>query len=167
MTGGASVEWAMPAPAQRDVLAPLVDLPPDAADHALVFPDGLVGCPEWRRFVLLTAADDDLPVASLASLDDAGVVLLVTDPRMILPEYAVSLSADDRASLGLAPGAAPTIYCTLSVAADGLITANLLGPLVVNPATRRGRQLVLTDSGYSTRHPVARLASEGGDACSS
>ena len=78
-----------------------------------------------------------------------------------------ALSADDRASLGLAPGAAPTIYCTLSVAADGLITANLLGPLVVNPATRRGRQLVLTDSGYSTRHPVARLASEGGDACSS
>ena len=156
----------MPAPV-RDVSAPLLELPPDAADHALVFPDGLVGCPAWRRFVLLTAADDDLPVASLASLDEDGVVLLVTDPRMIVPGYAVSLSAEDRASLGLAPGASPTIYCTLSVAADGLITANLLGPLVVNPATRRGRQLVLAESGYSTRHPVARLAGGGDHACSS
>ena len=157
----------MPAPAQREVLAPLAHLPPDAADHALVFPDGLVGCPEWRRFVLLTAADDDLPVASLASLDEAGVVLLVTDPRMILPEYAVSLSVADRASLGLAADASPTMYCTLSVAADGLITANLLGPLVVNPSTRQGRQVVLTDTGYSTRHPVAHLTHGGDAACSS
>jgi flagellar assembly factor FliW len=50
-----------------------------------------------------------------------------------------------------------TIYCTLTVGGDGLITANLLGPLVINPRTRRGRQLVLTESGYSTRHPVAQL----------
>jgi flagellar assembly factor FliW len=156
----------MPAPA-RDVSAPFLELPPDAADHALLFPEGLVGCPEWRRFVLLTIADEDLPVASLASLDQPGVVLLVADPRMILPGYAVSLSAEDRAGLGLAPGTAPNIYCTLSVVADGLITANLLGPLVVNPATRRGRQLVLAESGYSTRHPVARLAGGGDDACSS
>ena len=155
----------MLATAQR-AAAPLPDhLPTDAADHALVFRDGLVGFPDWRRFVLMTAEDEDLPVATLASLDDPAIELMVTDPRLLVPEYDLKLSAEDRASIGLQADTAPVIYCTLTLAADGLITANLLGPLVVNPRTREGRQFVLTDSGYTTRHPVARLA--GGDAACS
>jgi flagellar assembly factor FliW len=34
------------------------------------------------------------------------------------------------------------------------VTANLLGPLVINNRTGRGRQLVLSTSDYSARHPV-------------
>ena len=152
----------MHATAQRPAAPPPADLPSDAADHALVFPDGLVGCPDWRRFVLMTAEDEELPVASLVSLDDPAVELMVTDPRLVLPDYVLKLSVEDRASIGLQAEMQPAVYCTLTLAADGLITANLLGPLVVNPRTREGRQFVLTDSGYTTRHPVARLA--GGDA---
>jgi flagellar assembly factor FliW len=154
----------MPAIAQRPA-APPTDLPSDAADHALVFPDGLVGCPDWNRFVLLTSDDEELPVATLASLDNASVALMVTDPRLIAPQFELDLSLEDRASLGLTPDATPVVYCTLSVGDDGLITANLLGPLVVNSETRQGRQLVLADSGYSTRHPVARMTPDAGDAC--
>jgi flagellar assembly factor FliW len=158
----------MLATAQRPA-APLSDhLPTDAADHALVFPDGLVGFPDWRRFVLMTADDEELPVAALACLDDPAIELMVTDPRLLMPEYELKLSAEDRASIGLQADTAPIVYCTLTLAADGLISANLLGPLVINPHTRQGRQVVLTDTGYSTRHPVARLSSQGGDdACSS
>jgi flagellar assembly factor FliW len=156
----------MPATAQRPAAPLPADLPTNAADHALVFAEGLVGCPDWRRFVLMTAEDEELPVASLVSLDDPAVVLMVTDPRLLLPDYEVKLSAEDRASIGLPAGTEPAVYCTLTLAADGLITANLLGPLVVNPCTREGRQFVLTDSGYTARHPVARLAG-GDDACSS
>jgi flagellar assembly factor FliW len=157
----------MSVTAQRPGAPLSADLPTDAADHALVFPDGLVGCPDWRRFVLMTAEDEDLPVATLASLDAANVALMVTDPRLIAPQYELNLSEEDRASLGLQENTAPVVYCTLSLAADGVITANLLGPLVVNPATRQGRQFVLTESGYTTRHPVARINPGGDDACSS
>jgi flagellar assembly factor FliW len=34
------------------------------------------------------------------------------------------------------------------------ISANLLGPIVVNTETRQARQLVLDNSGYSTREPL-------------
>ena len=158
----------MLATAQRPAAPLPADLPTDAADHALVFPDGLVGCPDWRRFVLMSAEDEALPVATLVSLDDPAVELLVTDPRLLLPDYDLKLSVEDRASIGLQADAHPVVYCTLTLAADGLITANLLGPLVIDPRTRQARQVVLTDSGYSTRHPVARLSSQGGDdPCSS
>ena len=157
----------MLATAQRPAAPLTADLPTDAADHALVFPDGLVGFPAWRRFVLMTAEDEELPVASLVSLDDPAVELLVTDPRLLLPDYDLRLSVEDRASIGLQADTVPVVYCTLTLAANGLITANLLGPLVVHPGTRQGRQVVLTDTGYSTRHPVARLTPGGDAACSS
>jgi flagellar assembly factor FliW len=31
-----------------------------------------------------------------------------------------------------------------------------MGPLVIDPNSREGRQVVLADSGYSTRHPIAQ-----------
>ena len=89
--------------------------------------------------------------------------MLVTDPRLIEPGYQVCLTDEDRLGLGLASDCEPVIYCTLTLAEDGEITANLLGPLVINPETRQGRQLVLSESGYTTRHPVARITA-GGDA---
>ena len=134
--------------------------PASAASATLAFPDGLVGCQDWKNFVLLTEDEEDLPVACLQSLDQPLVRLLVTDPRLIDATYTVPLSDDDRASLDVGPAEDTALYCTLTIGADGFITANLLGPLVINPHTRRGRQLVLTDSGYSARHPVAQLQGE-------
>jgi flagellar assembly factor FliW len=124
---------------------------PTSADVAIVFPDGLVGCPDWKRFVLLVDDEEDLPVAILRSLDNPQVELLVTDPSLVEPNYIARLV--DEPSIGSADHA---VYCTLSVGGDGWITANLMGPLVIDTASRQGRQVVLADSGFSARHPVAQ-----------
>jgi len=116
------------------------------SDGSIVFPDGLIGCPDWKRFALMVDDEEEMPVALLKSLDFPEVELLITDPRLLEPAYTVE--AHDGA-----------LYCTLSVQ-DGWITANLLGPLVIDPISRKGRQLVLTDSPYSARHPVARASQE-------
>jgi flagellar assembly factor FliW len=130
-----------------------------SVDHAaaLTFSEGLVGCPDWTTFVMLSDSEEDLPVAYMQLVSDPSVRLLVTDPRLIEQSYTVTLSEQDRAELDLQPSDRTVLYSTLTVNEDGTITANLLGPLVVNARTRQGRQLVLTDSGYTTRHPVANL----------
>src|ERR1043165_2567093 len=120
-----------------------------AADASIVFPDGLVGCPDWKRFTLLVDEDEQMPVAVLRSLDYPEVELLVTDPTLLDPDYKTHIGVGQSA-----------VYCTLTVGEDGWITANLLGPLVIDPASRQGRQVVLTDSAYSSRHPVARSGEE-------
>jgi flagellar assembly factor FliW len=148
----------MSATAQSTPGLPGDQLSPEAADAAILFPEGLVGCPEWQRFVQVLDSDEDLPVAILQCLDDAAVQLIVTDPALVEPDYAAPLSSRERAELSLPSDVQPVVYCTLSITADGAISANLLGPLVVNPVTRRGLQLVLTESGYSSRHPVAHMA---------
>src|SRR3981081_342987 len=113
------------------------DTPADAAVSAITFADGLIGCPHWPHFVLITDDEEDLPVGVLQSQDDPKVSLMITDPCLILPEYTIALDAETRKALELGSGQ-PTAYCTLSVSAEGELTANLLGPLVVNPSNRRG-----------------------------
>src|SRR3982074_3586058 len=106
------------------------------ADPSVTFPEGLVGCPTWKRFVLIVEDAEELPVAMLQSLDDPDCTMLVADPKMVEPSYTVRLTAEDRGKLSLGKDAQPILYCTLSVSADGWISANLLGPLAINPITR-------------------------------
>ena len=141
--------------------------PSDLSANAIVFPEGLIGCDAWKRFVLITDDEVDMPLARLQSLDDPDMALIITNPTIVDPTYAASISDQDRAELALDASTEPVMYCTLSVQSDGWLTANLLGPLVLNPSNRTGKQLVLTDSSYSTRHPVTQLVPGDGAACSS
>jgi flagellar assembly factor FliW len=130
------------------------------ATATINFADGLVGFPTWQNFVLMTDDQENLPIGVLQSQDDPKVALLVTDPRLILQDYTVELDATTRDALQL-DSVLPAIYCTLSVTQDGTMTADLLGPLVINPSNRRAAQLVLAESAYSTRHFVAQLGQSG------
>jgi flagellar assembly factor FliW len=129
-------------------------------DPSVTFAEGLVGCPTWKRFVLIVEDAEELPVAMLQSLDDPDCTMLVADPKMVEPSYTVRLSAEDRAALALGKDGQPVLYCTLSVSADGWISANLLAPLAINPVSRQGRQLVLDESAYTTTHAIAQVSSE-------
>jgi flagellar assembly factor FliW len=59
------------------------------ADPSVTFPEGLVGCPTWKRFVLIVEDAEELPVAMLQSLDDPECTMLVADPKMVEPSYTV------------------------------------------------------------------------------
>src|SRR3982074_1218921 len=96
------------------------------ADPSVTFPEGLVGCPTWKRFVLIVEDAEELPVAMRQSLHDPSGTLLGADPRRVEPPYTVRLTAEDRAALALEKEGHPVLYCPLSVSADGWISANLL-----------------------------------------
>jgi flagellar assembly factor FliW len=132
----------------------------DLTAETVIFPAGLVGCATWKNFVLVRDDAAEVPIAKLQSLDDAHVSLIVTSPFCIDPEYQPDLSAQDRAELQLDETVQPEVFCTLTVQEDGWLTANLLGPLVVNPTNRRAKQIVLAESRYSTRAPITQLGRE-------
>lgn len=129
------------------------------SDSPIVFPNGLVGQPDWRRFLLLTP-EDDATIQVLQSVDDPNLALMVTNPIQIIPDFTITLTSEDRTTLDLSEDEQPTLLCTISIHND-LVTTNLVGPLVVNSRSRVGAQLVVVDSPYSTRHPIARLGQEG------
>lgn len=121
--------------------------------------EGLIGFPDWSNFRLSLAASN-ASVAVLSSLDQDDLHFLAIDPRQVAPEYATAIPAEALKELGVSGAEEALLLALLTV--DGQpsrITANLLGPVVVNPVTGAARQLVLTDSPYTTRHVVAHGSS--------
>lgn len=119
----------------------------------LTFPDGLLGFPDVTRFALLDAGDDGT-YFWLQSLEDPQLAFLSAVPWAFFPDYEPELSASDQDALELTDAHDAIVLCLLTIT-DDAVTANLLGPLVVNAVTRTGRQIVLGDSDYTTRAPLA------------
>ncbi|MBK5224908.1 MAG: flagellar assembly protein FliW [Acidimicrobiia bacterium] len=119
----------------------------------LEFPDGLLGFPDVTRFALVEAGDDGT-YFWLLSLDDPALAFLAAVPWAFYPGYEPELPDSDQEALALADAHDAMVLCLLTIT-DDAVTANLLGPLVVNVVTRSGRQIVLAESTYSTRVPLA------------
>lgn len=132
-------------------------------EHLLVhLPDGLIGLEEWRHFILVTPQPEE-PFRLLQAVDDERFSLIVIDPRHIVADYEVILTKADAQALSNQDGLYGLqlknpdmeVYCILSIQAEPFdVTANLLGPLVINRQTGLGRQVILSDSNYNPRHPV-------------
>lgn len=120
----------------------------------ITLPDGLLGFPKHRRFALVQTSSD--PVFFwLQSVDDPTLAFVVCDPLAFVPDYSVPIRADDVEALGLEDLSDCQVLVIVNKV-DGALTANLLGPLVVGAHSLIGKQLVLSDKRYGTRHKLIR-----------
>jgi flagellar assembly factor FliW len=128
----------------------------------LEFPAGLLGFSRARRFALLQP-DERGVFFWLQSVESADVAFVVTDPCLWSNEFAVTLRREQAQEIALPDGVMPQLLVIVNRRDHG-ITANMQGPLVINPATRVGLQVVLADRRWTTRHelvsvtPAARTA---------
>ncbi|HEY9900118.1 MAG TPA: flagellar assembly protein FliW [Pantanalinema sp.] len=126
--------------------------PIDYSEEAVItFPEGLLGFERMHRFLLIDQPEIE-PLRWLQSIDEPQIAFTVIEPELVFPTFRVRLSATDREGLGLGPGSEPRVLVLVTVPQDPAdMTANLLGPLVVHPDKKLGRQLVLHDSALGTR----------------
>ena len=122
------------------------------------FPWGLPGFPTLRRWLALSVESQNSFVW-LQSLDDVNTALPTADPYLIFEDYDPKLPAYAAATLEIADPAEFTLLCVVVVTenADDM-TMNLFAPIVVNLRTRKGRQIVLENSGFSVRQAIPRKA---------
>lgn len=121
-------------------------------EEIISVPDGLVGFRDHTQYVLL----HDPEVSTLLwlqSVSDAALAFALVSPSLAVSDYRVELRPGDRSALGLSENEEPRVLVILNRAEQGL-TVNLQGPLVLNPARRLARQLVLTSSRYAVRYPL-------------
>lgn len=113
------------------------------------FPDGIIGFPEFRRFAMISA-DEGGFYTWLQSVDEASLSFLAVVPAPFFPDFAPTIRDEDCHSISLVDPDDAQLLCLVTVA-DDAVTANLLGPIVLNVRTRLARQVVLTDADLTTR----------------
>lgn len=127
-----------------------------APADVLEFPWGIPGFAHLHRFLPLTL-EEQPNFVWLQSLDDPAVALPTADPWQIFPDYSPRLPGYATTTLELQAPDDFTLLCIVVVTKDAReMSMNLLAPVVVNLKTRRARQVMLENSGYSVRETVPR-----------
>jgi flagellar assembly factor FliW len=124
----------------------------------ITFSQGLFGFETFKEYVLLDA--ERQPFYWLQSVDCEEVAFVLINPFQFRPDYEVDIDNEELVEIGVSDPEKVLIFSIVTIPPDGSpMTANLLGPLVINRDTRQGRQVVLADPCWKTKHDViAELA---------
>lgn len=119
----------------------------------IVFPRGLFGFEKHADYLLLDA--ERQPFYWLQSMDDEQVAFVLVNPFLFRPDYEVNITNEELAEIGIHSPEKALIFSIVTIPPEGTpITANLQGPLVINRDTRTGKQAVLSDIRWKTRHDI-------------
>jgi flagellar assembly factor FliW len=123
-----------------------------ADDRLIDFVEPVLGFEESRQYVLLDHAENS-PFNWLQSVNDPDLAFVVTHPKLFGIEYEVVLSDAVMDQLSITSGEDVLVLTIVNIPADNpaRMTANLMGPIVINQVLRKAMQVVLGDSDYSTK----------------
>jgi flagellar assembly factor FliW len=125
-------------------------------DKVIHVPSGLFGFPDSKRYTLLEHRKGS-PFVWLQSVDNGSLAFVLIDPLLVKPDYEVRISPEDINELQLAdaPDGIQTLVIVNITSGEKVeLTVNLLGPIVINTKKKFGKQIILSDSEYSLRHPI-------------
>lgn len=129
-----------------------------AEQDILTFEQGLLGLEEEKEFVLLPI-DADLPLALLQSVLHMEIGFVVAYPFAFKKDYSFDISEEDREQLQIEKeeDVLPYSIVTMKETFQNS-TINLLAPVILNMAKKRGKQIVLQDNkAFPLRYPMQPL----------
>ncbi|MDQ0227139.1 flagellar assembly protein FliW [Metabacillus niabensis] len=122
------------------------------------FEQGIPGFLDEKEFVFLPL-DDKGQLLIMQSTKTSELGFVVTNPFEFFKEYEFELSDQDKESLKVEKETDIQVFTILTVKEPfAETTANLLAPLVINIATKLAKQVILTDTPYTTKHKIIQNA---------
>lgn len=124
-------------------------------DLVITLPEGLIGFEACKRFIVLRH-DDTSVFRWLQSLDEPAAAFPIVEPGQFRRDYAPTISDSDARFLAIDANTPTLVFTIVSIPPGNPreMTANLLGPIVINGATRIAKQVIVLDDCYQTRHRI-------------
>lgn len=117
---------------------------------------GMFGFEKNQRFALIEE-EPDATFKWLQSLDDPALAFVAVNPLDFFPDYDLELSVKDSEHIGLESVSEAAVLTTVTVdKRSGIMTTNLLGPIVINSSSLVAKQIVIQNEKYGTKHLIGR-----------
>ena len=123
-------------------------------ERIVTFGQGLPGFETSRRFVLVASPSLD-PFTLLQGAGKDAPSFVGIDPKQVDPAYHTPLSPADLVRLEARPTDTLLWLALVAAQPDGRATVNLRAPVVINPASMRGIQVLTPESAYRLDHPLS------------
>jgi flagellar assembly factor FliW len=115
------------------------------------FEQGIPGFEDKKKFVLMPI--DGTPFSVLQSVTSEALAFVTANPFVFFKDYDFELSTSVQEQLLIKNNNDVFVQVILTVAdLFEKSTANLQAPIIINKEKNIGKQVVLTDSKYQTRH---------------
>lgn len=121
-------------------------------DKVFNMPFGMLGFPDKQRFVIVQHKENS-PFFWYQSVDDPALAFVITSPFFFMPDYKVNIedvlmkmSWDKNSDNDVLE-----LYVVVNIpkGSPEKMTANLIGPILVNNRTRQAVQIVMSNSPYT------------------
>jgi flagellar assembly factor FliW len=125
-----------------------------ADEHIIEFPCGILGFPESKKYLLIKH-NDKSDFKWLQSLDQPELTFIAIDPYSFMSSYKPNLTEDVFTDLDIVNVEDLALLSLVTIPDNPKeMTANLKGPIVINALTKRGKQIIVDDEKYSTKHYI-------------
>jgi flagellar assembly factor FliW len=124
-------------------------------DRIIVFPEGIPGFPDSKRYLLMSENEDENMFFWLQSVDEGDVAFTLMDVYKVLPDYDPQVEPDEMLQLGEI-NETPLLIYNIVVIPDYVrhMRVNLRAPVVINLYTGLGKQVICTNDDYSIRFMI-------------
>lgn len=118
------------------------------------FPEGILGFSDVKQYFILDNPKGG-PFKWLQAVNPPSLAFVICDPLLFKPDYEVKIRVEDVTSIKLDDAAKGVVKVILTIPKEpSEMTANLLGPIILNAQAKLAKQVVLSEAQYSTRHRV-------------
>lgn len=117
------------------------------------FPEGIPGLEDEKEFIFIEIPENNT-FYCLQSTQQEEVAFFLIKPWDFFPDYDIDIPPEELEELEIRTKEDLVLYNIITISNDYKITANLLGPIIINIETLKGKQMILHSEDYQTKHPL-------------
>lgn len=133
-------------------------------EDILTFPEGIPGFEECKKFIVINNPDEENPFDWLQSVDNEDLAFVIMNPFFVFPDYDITIPESAIEKLKIKDETDVFVY-TIVVVPENLedMTTNLSGPIIINGKEKLGKQVILEDNRYTTKHYIFKKEESRGE----
>ena len=123
-------------------------------ESIISFPNGIPGFERFNEFGLVAVEEED-PFLRLLSIQEPSLGFVIVNPLLVWADYDPNIGSDELDGLEITKVEDLKLYCVVTLSkVPQDVTVNLKGPICINTQTMKGKQMILVDDRYQTKHSI-------------
>lgn len=119
------------------------------------FNEGILGFEDYKKYIIIDNPDEEIPFKTLQCIDEPSLSFVIINPFIFKNDYEFTLSDNTIEKLKIENENEVAIFTIVVIPEEiSKMTANLQGPLIINANEKLGKQIVLENKNYKTKHYI-------------
>ena len=127
------------------------------------FPEGILGFDYIKKFAFIDADDDKSPFKWLQAIEEPDLAFVIISPVDFLHSYELHIAQAEYEAINAKKSDELLVYAIVTIPDNpSEMTANLQGPIILNPKNNTGRQAISISDKYHVKHKILDEMSKNG-----